>query len=236
MSLERKKTRRGKREGESHRWRGETSERTFMFPIRRLSSQHVPTANGPELNHWGRSSGAGRTVHRFKIITPLHVTKGSKNSQRMQTLEDIGVDERTEMGRWMSKQSGGNPEPEELKSRVCRMHCSIVQGVFFSFAIRCENNLTVERKGDCPLEPGRAATGPNGTMKHLIRSKLVSDCAHHYFKSLGTTQLSPHSKKAPGSDLVGVFLCVVCMLSPCLLGFSSGALTSSHSPKNADWG
>lgn len=40
-----------------------------------------------------------RSVHWFKIITPHSVTKATENSNCLQTLENISVDERAEMGR-----------------------------------------------------------------------------------------------------------------------------------------
>lgn len=46
--------------------------------------------------------------------------------------------------------------------------------------------------------------------------------------------LLPHSKKIEGLNLTwptGAFLCGVCVLSLCLLGFPTGAPVSSHSPK-----
>lgn len=77
--------------------RGRTSEDRFMFPIRRLRSQHV--AYGKWDVTWG--------VHRFKIISPLSLTKGFESSKRLKTLENIDVDECTEMGKIHVKANWG---------------------------------------------------------------------------------------------------------------------------------
>ena len=42
---------------------------------------------------------------------------------------------------------------------------------------------------------------------------------------------SPQSRKAPGSNLSWFLLCGVCMLPPCMWGFSLGTPASSHCPK-----
>lgn len=82
------------RDGGSRRWGGAGTSETQVY----VSNQEIAiTTCSPE--QMGRNSITegglqARSVHRFKIITPLSVTKGSERSKRMQTLEDSRVDER----------------------------------------------------------------------------------------------------------------------------------------------
>lgn len=84
-----------------------------MFSIRRLRSHHVAESKWDVTQSLREAFRLGACIgSRSFLLCPWQ--KESESGKRLQTLENIHVDERTDMGRYMLRQTGGNPELDDL--------------------------------------------------------------------------------------------------------------------------